>query len=97
MLPTNSSRHSIYASLFLIHMQARPLYHILSQIKSITTASQGPLELSCTSPTSVKKDWLYVSGNVQDANFVVQLFDASPNLSWLLHSQSNSSTPTEWN
>lgn len=65
-------------------------YYILSQVKSITTTSQGPLESSCPYSPPINKDWLhtwYVSGSVQDVNSVVHLFDIPPNSNWPLHSR----------
>lgn len=84
--------HSFHDSLCLIHMLDLfiYLYYILSQIKSITTTSQTPLESSCTYWTSVNKDRLCVSGSVQDAKSMVHLSDTSPNFNWLPHSQQSS-------
>lgn len=79
-------------SLYLSDSHARPLYlyYLLSQSKFVTTASQAPLESLWTYSTSINKDGLYVSGNVQDANSEVQLFDISPDFSCLPHSQQSS-------
>lgn len=79
-------------SLYLSDSHARPLYlyYTLPQNKFVTTTSQAPLESSWTHSISINKDWLYVSGNMQDANSEVQLFDTSPDFSWLPHSQQSS-------
>lgn len=87
-----NNAHSVRASLCLIHMQDLFIYFycILSQVKSITTTSQGPLESSCTYSTSINRDWLYtwyVSGSVQDVYSVAHLFDIPPNFNWPLHSR----------